>query len=706
MKFFPEHSPTQLEFGIVKDRLALYCKSAYSKQKAQELRIHTRIEFIEPQLKQSFEYLQLLQNGISFPNDFTLPIEKIFKLLSIPGATLLEEDFNALRKLCENTERIFRWFDAERRQYYPALSLVIDNNYYEKVIKELINDVIDDAAQVKDNASEALFKIRASLYKKRNEQRRLFAKVIQRLQKNGYLTDTGESFMNGRRVVAVFAEYKRQVGGVMHGESDSGKTSFLEPEETIAINNELFSLENEERNEVIRVLRQLTATLNPYANLLNSYNSIAGEYDFIKAKAMLARDMDAKYPTLEDKPMVNLENAYHPLLYIYHKTQGKEKEVIPLNLKLDENNHIVVISGPNAGGKTVTMKTVGLLQLMVQSGLLVTTNPESRMGIFKQLFMDMGDTQSIEFELSTYSGHLRNMKYFIETANGKTLFLIDELGGGSDPTLGGAFAEVTIEALAKRRAFGIITTHYLNLKIMANKTKGIVNAAMAFDEKKLQPLYQLIVGKPGSSYTFAIAERIGMPKELITKARQLVDEDSFLLDKLLNKTEQELHQLRSKDSKLQVLVKENEQLKKQLEQDLNKEKHRQQVNILREQNRIKQEDLDQLRELDRKIKQLIQDWRKSTDKAEVMKQAELLFSKQKQKQVTEKFVKKINEKYKEVKAEILLGSTVKLKKNHQVGTVQEIKGKNAVVKIGLMPITVALTDLVAVAEQPNLVSKK
>src|SRR6185312_9908418 len=278
----------------------------------------------------------------------------------------------------------------------------------------------------------------------------------------------------------------------------------------------------------------------------------------IRGKAKLALDMRGEYPSLTDKSHVQLLEAYHPLLFLYNKKSNKT--TIPVTITLDETNRILVISGPNAGGKTVTMKTVGLLQMMVQAGLLVPVNPSSEFGIFKQLMIHIGDTQSLEFELSTYSSHLLNMKYFMEHANGKTLFFIDELGSGSDPNLGGAFAEVIMEELAKKHSLGLVTTHYLNLKVMANKVSGIINGAMAFDEKNLKPLYQLIIGKPGSSYTFSIAERIGLPHHLINKAKQLVDENHFSLDKLLNSTEQDQQQIQVEKKKLEKLIKENETL--------------------------------------------------------------------------------------------------------------------------------------------------
>src|SRR4051812_448639 len=290
------------------------------------------------------------------------------------------------------------------------------------------------------------------------------------------------------------------------------------------------------------------------------------------------------------------------------------------SITLDEASRILIISGPNAGGKTVTLKTVGLLQMMVQSGLLVPVHPSSAFGIFKQIMIHIGDTQSLEFELSTYSSHLLSMKHFMENANGRTLFFIDELGSGSDPNLGGAFAEVILEELARKHALGIVTTHYLNLKVMANKTPGIINGAMAFDEKKLLPLYRLLVGKPGSSYTFSIAERIGMEKRLIEKARSLVDEEHFRLDKLLNRTEQDLQKVQQKEKDLQRLLKENERLKKEMETVMDRERHRQQVEILKQQNQITEERIAYLKDMERKLRTMVMEWKKAEDKNKGVKE--------------------------------------------------------------------------------------
>ncbi|RYG52349.1 MAG: DNA mismatch repair protein MutS [Chitinophagaceae bacterium] len=697
MKLFPESTLAQIEFDKVKALLAAHCRTAHSTELAVNLRIHTRKEFIEEALNQTDEFKGLLQSGLYFPNDFTQNIARELKLASLPGAALTGEQFLFIKKLAENTSNIFRWFTPEKREAYRSLASLLSATTYEKAVVLLIDEVLDEVGVVKDSASEALASIRMNIYRKRQELRRAFERIASRYNKLGYLADIEESFLNGRRVLAVVAENKRMIKGVLHGESDSRRTSYIEPEETTELNNALFSLEYEEGREVQRILRALTAKMNAYAPFLQAWYVLAGDFDFIRAKALLAIDMNAARPVVRDKALVNLINAYHPLLLLYNRKAGKL--TVPVTLNLDESSRILVISGPNAGGKTVTLKTIGLLQVMMQSGLLVSVSPDSEMGIFKQMFIHIGDTQSLEFELSTYSSQLKNMKYFMENANGKTMFFIDELGSGSDPNLGGAFAEVILEELSRKHAMGIVTTHYLNLKVMANKVKGIVNGAMQFDERRLLPMYKLQVGKPGSSYTFSIAERIGLDKGLIARARTLVDEEHFKLDRLLNRTEQDLQKIDKDKDQLQKLLKENERLKKEMQVVIDKETHRQEMERLRTQNKMSEEKLAYLKEMERKLKSMVVEWRRAEDKEKVVQMIQALLFKQKEKLFVSKQQKKINEKFDEVGGQARVGDTVKMKQNRQVGIVKEIRGKNAILQVGVMPMTVKLTDLVVVKEK-------
>ena len=694
MNLYPQSTPTQLEFTKVKTLLFNYCNTEFAKEKAEQLRVHNHKKYIETELNQTHEFKLIQQQSQYFQLDFIINISRQIKLLSIAGATLSGEQFLQIKSLSENINNIYRWFDAERKLAYPFLAQIIEHSYYEKNVIVFIDEILDEGGNVKDSASEDLAKIRMSLYKKRNELRRVFERVLSKLAKAGYSADIDESFSNGRKVVAVFSEHKRQVKGILHGESDTRKTAFIEPEETIQLNNDVFSLEYEESKEVQKVLRDLTKRLSVYAPLLQTHLQIIGEFDFVKAKAKLAIEMNGNLPNVIDKAVVDLKDAYHPLLYLYNKASGKN--TIPVSISLNDKSRILVISGPNAGGKTVTMKTIGLNQMMMQSGLLVPVNPTSTMGIFKQIFIHIGDEQSLEFELSTYSSHLICMKYFLENANGKTLFFIDELGSGSDPNLGGAFAQVIMEELCNKHSLGIVTTHYLNLKIMASNTKGIVNAAMAFDEKNLLPMYQLIIGKPGSSYTFSIAERIGLPHQLINRAKNLVDDEHFKLDKLLNNTEQNLQQLNKEQKQLTQLLKENEQLKKEMKALMDKEKHKQQVELLKHQNKVAEDRIAYLKDMERKLKQVVFDYKKTDNKNEVIKNLQNLLFKKDDTVVVNKMAKKVNSKYVELRQEIVVGSLVKLKKNYQVGEVKELRGKRAIVQIGLLPMNVEMLDLVVV----------
>ena len=703
MRVYPENALTQLEFDKITSILLNYCQTNMGVEQVNEMRIHTHQKYIEEALRQTEEFKFIKLANQYFPTDFVLDIRKDLKLLGIPGAQLTGEQWLLVRRLADHLHQVFKWFDAERKMAYSNLYEVVKDSYYEKAIVEYIDLIIDDRGNVKDNASEDLAKIRHQLFKKRQELRRIFEKVVQRLAKSGYTADIDESFSNGRRVVAVFSEYKRQVKGFLHGESDSRKTAFIEPEETIELNNELYGLEQDELKEVQKILRALTAQLAPYSALLLSYAQIVGNFDFIRSKALLAIDMNANRPMVHNKAITHLIEASHPLLYMYNKTSGKK--TIPVNLELDDEARILIISGPNAGGKTVSMKTLGLNQVMLQSGLLVPMSATSQMGIYKQLFIQLGDTQNLAFELSTYSSHLLHMKHFIENANGKTLFFIDELGSGSDPHLGGAFAEVILEELSHRHAQGIVTTHYLNLKVMANHNKGIINGAMQFDEVKLEPLYQLVIGKPGSSYTFAIAERIGLPKHLIHRARKLVDSHHFELDKLLNRTEQDLQLVQQERKDLHKKLKENDSLKVELDKVLHKEKHIQQIELLKEQNRVSEEKFAYLKDMERKIKQIALDWKKSDKKEEVMKNLYNLLFKKNDAIVINKLAKKVDKQYKELAIPIVLGAMVKLKKNYQVGEVIGFKGKRAIVKVGQLPMNIDVEDLMVV-EKIEEVKKK
>jgi len=693
MQLYPAHAAEALEFNKICQLLKQKCRTDAARERIEGLRFHTHINYVKLALLETSEFKLILESADYFPNDYTRNVQKELKLLAVAGAVLTGEQLLALRQLAFNTRDILVWF-KKNNELFPTLRALSENVTYEKEIYTIISSVVDDAGTVKDTASRELSQIRSRLSSLRQELRKAFEGVLRKHNKQGYLADISEGFLNGRRVLAVLAEYKRIVKGILHGESDSQQTVFIEPEETIGLSNEVFSLERAEAKEIQRILAQTTATLSQYHPQLDAYYELVGLYDFIRAKALLAIDMQGNMPQLSPHPGINLIKAVHPLLYLHNKQNNKP--TIPLNITLDRNSRILVISGPNAGGKTVSMKTVGLIQLMAQAGLLVPVDEYSEIGIFKQLMIHIGDTQSIEHELSTYSAHLRDMKYFMDYANGKTLFFIDELGSGSDPNLGGAFAEAIVEELASKHALGIITTHYLNLKVMAGKVPGIVNGAMAFDEAKLEPLYQLIVGKPGSSYTFAIAQRSGLSPKVIERARQLTQREHFRLDKMLHQTEQQSVRLGDKEKELDKLLKENTKLKKNYEELTDKERLKQEHQTLQLQNKIKKEELDYLRDMERKFKQIIHDWKKTENKQEVINAAENVLFKKKQIQVNAAAAKKADKNYDVLGGEARPGDLVRNKTNHQVGTVAEVRDKRAIVNIGRMPFNVDLDEWIVV----------
>lgn len=693
VKTYPEQTVQQLEFDKVVELLIKHCSTDDAKYKAKNLRFHTKLEYLKAELEQTLEYKSSLSSSDVLPVDFVRNIKKELKLLSIPNAVLQGSDLNAIRMLTLNIRDIHLWFKRQG-EIYPHLWSLIAGVIYEKEIPAIIQPIVDENGHVRDNASMELLQIRNDLQAARQRLRKQFENVVRKLAKQGYLADITESFLNGRRVVAVGAEHKRIVKGILHGESDSARTVFIEPEETIALNNEVDILERNEKKEIHRVLTRTTGQLSVYHDLLIEYYTVINLFDFVRAKARLAIDMGGNMPVIHNEPQVKLVDAFHPLLYLYNT--ALKKDTVPLNLELNKHQRILIISGPNAGGKTVAMKTAGILQLMLQSGLLVPVNPISEMGVFKQIMIHIGDIQSIENELSTYSAHLKDMKYFLEHANGKTLFFIDELGGGTDPNLGGAFAEAIVERLSYKNAIGIITTHYLNLKVMADKIKGIVNGAMNFDEEQLEPLYKLSIGKPGSSYTFAIAKRSGLPQEIINRAQQLTERGHFKLDKMLHKAEQQTVRLDDKEEYLNDLIKDYEIKKAEYDKLIDKETQKQHFATLKLQNKIKKEELDYLRDTERKFKQLIAEWKKTDNKQEVIKSAETLLFKRKQLKEQEAAAKKADSLYIVTGKPPKVGDLVRNIHNHQVGILESIDGKKGFVKINKLSFNVQMKEWIAV----------
>ena len=694
MHLYPGDILQRLEYEKIRALLVSLCRSALGRELAEAMQPVQDVAWIRHELDCCREMLSMQQQKLYFPIDPIFPIRQELSLLRIANAVLSAEQLGQIRRLLGTTEQVIRFLGSQREQFPTLFNLLNGLSYDPEPVKE-IERVIDERGQVRDNASKELLHIRQNLNKRRSELNRLFARILQRLQKDGLLADTEQSFINGRKVVAVQAEYKRQLSGILHGESESGRTAFLEPAETTALNNDIFELEREEEREIYRVLRELTAVLANKAPLLAAYEQILARFDFLLAKARLAAQIEGTVPLVHDKPGINVRAARHPVLLLKNRQNGKP--TIPLNLFL-RDRRILVISGPNAGGKTVAMKTIALLQLMVQSGLPVPCNENSEFGIFKYIFSDIGDTQSIEYELSTYSAHLRTIKHFVQFAGGSTLFFIDELGTGSDPALGGAFAEAVLEALAAKKAFGIVTTHYLNLKILANKNPMILNGAMSFDEENLMPLYELRLGKPGSSYTFQIAKRSGLPQKLIDRAAELVSREQVQLDFLLNKLEQEQRRLQLREQELAEKDQALAELKRQTEEQAKKLRTQQQQLQVQQQ---KYQSTQYIREAEKQLRKLLVDWQKAKDKetreviAEATKKvvgevpaAGTLPGKKEQKRL-EKLYEETGEKVRE-------GSWVFLPSLGRIAQVESVHGQSAWVVAGEMRMKAALNQLRAV----------
>ncbi|HZH88185.1 MAG TPA: DNA mismatch repair protein MutS [Chitinophagaceae bacterium] len=696
MHLYPKEALSNIEFHKIQQLLINLCELEASKTLAGKLRASQVKKQVEFWLNQSQEYKSILDSNDFVPWQFIDSLEKELKILSIENSVLQAEEIQKIKKVTIDIRSKLQWFRG-KEDLYPHLYHLLKDTTYERNIVDSIHPIIDENNQIKDGASRALASIRTELEQTRTQSRKLFDQIIRQYAKAGYLADITENFLNGRRTIGIQAEYKRIAKGIIHGASESQKTVFIEPERLIPIQNKIYELEIDERREEYKILQDLTSTLAPYGDIIHHYYHRVIVFDFIRAKALLARKLNAQLPHITPHPTITLLDAYHPVLWLQNKQ--KQQKTVPISLRLDRKERILIISGPNAGGKTVSMKTVALLQYMLQCGLLVPCSDRSEMGIFKQMMVHIGDTQSIENELSTYSAHLTDMKYFLEFATGSTLFFIDELGSGSDPLLGGAFAESMVEHLTRKHALGIITTHYLNLKVMAGKIPGIINGAMTFDEKKLEPLYHLQIGKPGSSYTFEIAQRVGLPKDIIQRAKTLAQSEHIELDALLHQSEKQQLTLEKKQKQLNELIKYHEAQIVEYNELIDKEKHEQQLAYLRLQNKIKKEELDYLKDMERKFKQIINDWKKAENKKEVIEAAEQILFKRKHITANQNMARKADRNYRLVAKSPEVGDLVRNEKNHQVGTLIELDQQKAIVQIGRMPFHVNIKEWVVVARK-------
>ena len=677
-----------LEFYKIKKYIADFCHSNTAKQKANQIAIIPNHEELKTELSRVAQFKDLTGATTFFPDLQFDEFRSEASLLGLEGSMLNEEQFLLIKHAAEVSNTAIRFLKSKRATQPDLFQLVegLDDN---KQIIEEIDSIIDFDGTVKNSASKELQKIRRDISDKRRESDAKFYRYVNELKKLGYLRDNEEGFFNGRRTLAVMVEYKSEVNGFVHSKSETGRTIFIEPGTTIAINNDVAELEIDERREVNRILRELTEVLRPFSFQLKQYHDLLVELDFLKAKARYAHKINASLPIIVDKAELKFSKAYHPILFIQNRDH--QKTTVPLNIHLNSDNHLIVISGPNAGGKSITLKTVGLLQVMLQSGLLVSVAENSVMSFFSHILIDIGDTQSIEHELSTYSARLKKMISTLEMVNAETLVLMDEFGSGTDPELGGAMAEVVLEELVKSKTLGVITTHYSNVKLLATKLKGVTNGSMLFDLETLEPKYTLTIGEPGSSYTFEVAERVGFPKDLINRAKEKIDTDKVDLNKLLA----EVQQQKTKMNEALERVEHEEFMKK-----IAKEKYDTLFNNWRdkaERDRDRKIELARLADFGQRYLKLMEEWNKNEDRKQVIKRfidgitAETKKRKDLEKQnKLDSFAEK---KVARLKPLLKVGSKVRVLNGSSIGIVESVKDEKVNITFGILKMTVNIHNL-------------
>lgn len=546
-----EKTLQDLQFPTVLETLSAICNTDIGKQKALEITPFKDKETLIEALMQTSEYVSSFQNNNAIPNHGFDAISYEIKFLAIEDSFLEVGGFRKIATISETTNFMLNYF-KKFDDYYPNLNAKASKIEITKDISYLIDVVVDKYGEIKDNASPDLLNIRREMNSVRGKVNQSFGVALTQYNSLGYLDDIKESFVQNRRVLAVLAMYRRKVKGSIFGSSKTGSIAYIEPETTLKYSRELSNLEYEEKEEITRILKQLSNQIRPFLPLLIQYQDFLSDIDVIAAKAKYANKINGILPAITENRRLYFRDAFHPILYLNNKQ--KNEITHPQTFELNQEKRIIVISGPNAGGKTISLKTVGLLQLMLQSGMLIPVHERSETFLFDRILTDIGDNQSIENHLSTYSYRLKNMNYFLKKCNRKTMFLIDEFGTGSDPELGGALAEIFLEEFYHREAFGIITTHYSNLKILANELPFALNANMLFDEKTLEPLYKLVLGQAGSSFTFEVALKNGIPFSLINRAKKKIEVGKVRFDKTIATLQKE----RSKMEKTAQTLKEEE----------------------------------------------------------------------------------------------------------------------------------------------------
>lgn len=702
---YPDNFEHKIEFNKIRDLLNYHCLSTLGREKVEDMQFSSDYDLINKHLSQVDEFVHILQEEDSFPQDNFYDVRPILRRVRAAGSWIEQSALSELNKSLKTIAAIVKFFadDEEKQERYPFLHELSQDIFISKEISRKIEQIIDDFGQIRDNASPKLRSIRSEISSAMNGISRTLNSILRRAQAEGIVDkDASPSMRDGRLVLPVNPSFKRQLKGIVHDESASGKTVFIEPSEVVEANNRIRELEADEYREIIRILTEFTDLLRPHLDdILSSYDFLA-TIDFVRAKSKFALQIGGIKPNFENRRVIDWVQAIHPLLFLALRKHNRK--VIPLDITLEGENRLLVISGPNAGGKSVCLKTVGLLQYMLQCGMMVPIKENSTMGLFEDIFIDIGDEQSIENDLSTYSSHLINMKFFVRNCNDKSLLLIDEFGSGTEPQIGAAIAESLLDRFNGKESFGVITTHYQNLKHFANENVGVVNGAMLYDRHEMQPLYQLSIGNPGSSFAVEIARKIGLPEDVIAQASEIVGSDYINMDKYLQDISRDKRYWERKREEVRRESKKLEQITTRYEEDI-EEINRQRRELLSE---AKKEAEKLISESNAKIENTIRQIRESqADKEktrELRKSLEEFKDSVKSKDTPDKLGKKIDKKrkpkrttnetqHKKESISFNVGDTVRMKGQTVVGEILEVSGKRASVAFGMIKSTVEISKL-------------
>ena len=693
---YPQNFEKKIGFDKIKELVIAWCLSPLGEEKVREMAFSSHYDYIRKQLYQTHEFVQIIQEEDNFPSDHFFDVRDSLKKIRIEGTYLLEKELFDIRRSLETINALVRFF-RQGDSPYPHLQELATNIATFPPITKQIDQILNKFGEIKDNASPELNNIRKQLTQTVNSISKTLHSILRTAQSEGLVEkDVAPTMRDGRLVIPISPAFKRKLKGIVHDESASGKTIFIEPAEVVEANNKIRELENEEKREIVRILTAITNQIRPeIPEILQSYLFLA-EIDFIRAKALLAINIEAILPIIEDKQQIDWIRAIHPLLYLLHKKQNKF--IIPLDIELlnpitDDRlptaGRILIVSGPNAGGKSVLLKTVGLLQYMLQCGLLIPIDERSKTGIFKDIFLDIGDEQSIENDLSTYSSHLTNMKFMVKNANAQSLILIDEFGSGTEPQIGGAIAEALLHRFNEKQCFGIITTHYQNLKTFAEDHEGIINGAMLFDRQEMQPLFKLSIGQPGSSFAIEIARKIGLPEDIIASASEIVGKNYIDMDKYLQDIARDKRYWESKRQNIRQQEKRLEELNERYQSRLEKIENQQKEII----SQAKADAERILSDTNAVIEKTIREIKEAQAEKEKTKEVRKTLENFKQ-SIQDNTRYTINSVQKEKKhrplvihhpslsTPIEIGDTVRIKGQKTVGQVMEIKDKTMIVAFG------------------------